>query len=110
MRYCAEIVADKKNGTPRLRHITHFAETLFLKLNVADGEDFVDEKDFGFEVGSNGERGSALALFLIRSELRLVGTQAYSGFDAHWGWPGRGDALKDAADEDQYRAAGRQRL
>ena len=58
---------------------------------------------------SNGERGSALALFLIRSELRLVGTQAYSGFDAHWGWPGRGDALKDAADEDQYRAAGRQR-
>jgi hypothetical protein len=33
----------------------HFPQTFFLELSVADGEDFVDDKNFGFEVRGDGK-------------------------------------------------------
>ena len=35
--------------------ILHLADGLLLELGVADGEDFVDDEDFGLEVGGDGK-------------------------------------------------------
>jgi hypothetical protein len=50
-----ELMGDKNNRATGLRNFAHFAETLFLKANVADGEHFIDEENFGFEMRSYGE-------------------------------------------------------
>src|SRR6266436_274140 len=49
------LMSDEDNGAAGAGDIAHFAETFFLEVYVADSQDFVDEKDFGFEVGSNSE-------------------------------------------------------
>ncbi len=51
----AQIMADKKYGPPSATNVLHFANTFLLEQHVADGEDFVDEEDFGFEVSGDGE-------------------------------------------------------
>ena len=35
--------------------VLHFADGFLLEFGVADGEDFVDDEDFGVEVGGDGE-------------------------------------------------------
>src|SRR5271165_2029153 len=50
-----ELVGDEDHGTAGAGHVAHFAEAFFLEIDVADGQDFVDEEDFRFEVGGDGE-------------------------------------------------------
>src|SRR5271165_2958718 len=50
-----ELVGDEDHGAAGAGHVAHFAEAFFLEIYVADGQDFVDEEDFGFEVGGYGE-------------------------------------------------------
>jgi hypothetical protein len=38
-----------------MRNLGHLAEALLLELGVADGEDLVDDEDFGFEMGGDGD-------------------------------------------------------
>jgi hypothetical protein len=37
------------------RYIVHLADGTFLELGVTDGEDLVNDEDFGFEEGGDGE-------------------------------------------------------
>ena len=37
------------------RHVVHFANSTFLEFQVADGEDLVNDEDFGLEEGGDGE-------------------------------------------------------
>src|SRR5579885_2869087 len=48
-------VRDEDDGAAGAGDIAHFAEAFFLEVDVADGEDFIDEEDFGFEVSGDGE-------------------------------------------------------
>src|ERR1700688_2793182 len=48
-------MADKNNGSARLRHVVHLAQTFFLKLGVAHRQSFVDEENFRIEVRRDGE-------------------------------------------------------
>lgn len=50
-----EIVADEQDGAAAARDLLHLAETLVLECEVADGEDFVDDQDFRFEMRCDGE-------------------------------------------------------
>ena len=52
----AEIMANEDNRTTGPGHVAHLAEAFFLKFNVTDSEDFVNEKDFRFEVRGDGKR------------------------------------------------------
>src|SRR5208283_1324104 len=51
-----ELVADEDDGAAGAGHVTHFAEALFLEVDVADGEDFINEEDFRLEMRGNGKR------------------------------------------------------
>ena len=48
-------MTHENNSATLARNVAHLAETFLLKGNVADGEDFVDEQDFGFKMGGNCE-------------------------------------------------------
>src|SRR5579859_5634394 len=49
-------MADEQHRpTFAARELIHLAETFFLEFDVADGENLVDNQDFRFEVGCNGE-------------------------------------------------------
>ncbi len=48
-------MADEDDGAAAAGDVLHFAEAFFLECGVADGEDFVDEQDFGLEVRGDGE-------------------------------------------------------
>src|SRR5208283_5284925 len=50
-----ELMADENDGAAGAGHITHFAEALFLEVDVADGEDVIHQEDFRLEVGGNGK-------------------------------------------------------
>ena len=50
-----ELVGDEDDGAALAGDIAHFAETFFLEIDIADGEDFVDEEDFGLEMGGDGK-------------------------------------------------------
>src|ERR1700693_395083 len=50
-----ELVADQDDGTAGVGHFAHFAQTLFLELDIADGEHFIDEQDFRLEVGGDSK-------------------------------------------------------
>src|SRR6266481_3204679 len=50
-----ELMADKNNGVASARYVSHFPEALALKFDVADGEDFIHQKNLGFEVRGNRE-------------------------------------------------------
>ena len=41
---------------PLLRNFLHFAEALLLKFEVADGQHFVHEQNFGLEMRGHGKR------------------------------------------------------
>jgi hypothetical protein len=38
-------VAHKDNGTPGAGDVFHFAKAFFLKIDVADGENFIYQKN-----------------------------------------------------------------
>jgi hypothetical protein len=50
-----ELMSDKDDGAAGAGDIAHFAEAFFLEIDVADGEDFIDEENFRFEMSGNGE-------------------------------------------------------
>jgi len=41
-----ELMRDEDDGAAGAGDIAHFAEAFFLEVDVADGEDFIDEEDF----------------------------------------------------------------
>ena len=49
-------MADENDGPPRARDVAHFAEALFLEIDVADGEHFIDEQNFRLEMRGHGKR------------------------------------------------------
>jgi len=49
------LMADENDCAAAAGNVLHFAEAFFLEGGVADGEDFVDEEDFGFEMRGDGE-------------------------------------------------------
>jgi hypothetical protein len=50
-----ELMADEDDGATGAGDVAHLAETFFLEIDVADGKDFIDEENFRFEVGGDGE-------------------------------------------------------
>src|SRR5207245_4603541 len=48
-------MGDEDDGAAGAGDVAHVAETLFLEVDVTDGEDFVDEEDFRLEMGGDGE-------------------------------------------------------
>ena len=48
-----KLVADEDDGAAGTGDVAHFAETFFLEIDVADGEDFIDEKNFRLEMGGD---------------------------------------------------------
>ncbi len=56
MTDCVHVVTDENHRSAFVRgDVLHFSETLCLKLGVAHGQDLVDQKNFGIEVGGDGE-------------------------------------------------------
>src|ERR1700675_3964113 len=50
-----EWVGDEDDGAALAGDVAHFAEALFLEIYIAHRQDLIDEEDFRFEVGSDGE-------------------------------------------------------
>src|SRR5215471_17775446 len=50
-----ELVGDEDDGAASAGDVAHFAEAFFLEVDVADCENFVDEKDFRLEMCGDGE-------------------------------------------------------
>src|SRR5205823_14048434 len=48
-------MAHENNGASALGHVAHLAETFFLEVDVADGQNLIDEKNFRLEMGGDGE-------------------------------------------------------
>ena len=48
-------MGDEDDGAAGAGDVAHLAEAFLLESDVANGEDFVHEKDFRLEVGSDGE-------------------------------------------------------
>src|SRR5260221_8567 len=46
-----ELMANEDDGAAGAGHVAHFAQAFFLKIDVADGQDFIHEKDFRLEMG-----------------------------------------------------------
>jgi len=49
------VVGDEQNSAAFVGDFLEFTETFFLELDVADGEDFVDDQDFRVEMCGDGE-------------------------------------------------------
>ena len=50
------VVGDQDDGATSTGDVAHLAKALFLKVDVANGQNFVNKEDFGLEVGCNRER------------------------------------------------------
>lgn len=57
-----QLVADVQDGPPLGRGVAHLLHRAPLEVGVAHAEHLVDDEDFGFEVGSDGERQSDASL------------------------------------------------
>ena len=51
----SHIVADKENRPPRFRHLPHFAQALLLEGRVADGQHFIHQENFRFQMSRHGK-------------------------------------------------------
>ena len=49
------VVADEQNCSAALSRLADSTQALFLKLGIADRENFVDDKDIGLEVGGTAK-------------------------------------------------------
>ena len=56
VQHGAHVVADEKHRASARRHVAHLAKALALELGVADGENLVDDEDFGLEMCGDGKR------------------------------------------------------
>src|SRR5258707_12153501 len=54
-----ELMRDEDDGAAGAGDVAHFAETFFLEIDVADGEDFIDEENL--RLGMAGEARSEAA-------------------------------------------------
>ena len=68
----SHIVADKQHGAALVGNLVHFSQALLLKCRIADGQHFVDDEDFGLEVGGDGE-GEA--------DVHAAGVKLHGGID-----------------------------
>src|SRR6266700_8348321 len=50
-----ELMADQDDGAAGAGHVSHFAQALLLEIDVADGEDFIDEENLRLQVRGDGE-------------------------------------------------------
>src|SRR6266566_1797602 len=50
-----ELMGDEDDGATGAGNVPHLAQAFFLEIDVAYGENFVDEEDLRLEVGSDGE-------------------------------------------------------
>src|SRR5574339_503276 len=48
-------MADEQYCPALLCHIAHFAKAFFLEVYVANGQYFIDDEDFRFQVSSDGK-------------------------------------------------------
>src|SRR5882672_744829 len=48
------LVGDEDDGSPRVSHLAHFREALFLKRDVADGKHFVHQQDLRLKMRGDG--------------------------------------------------------
>lgn len=48
-------MTDEKHGTPGSSDITNLAEAFFLKRNVANGENLINQQNFGFQMSGDCE-------------------------------------------------------
>src|SRR6516225_1651928 len=46
-----ELMGDEDDGVAGAGHVAHFAQALFLEVDVANGEDFVNDKNFRLKMG-----------------------------------------------------------
>lgn len=76
-------MADEDDGSAFFGNVFHFAQAFFLELGVAYGEDFVDEEDFGFEVGGYCEG---------ETDIHAAGIMFYRGVQEFFHF-GEGDDL-----------------
>ena len=53
---CLRVVADEENSPTFAGDVFHLAEAFLLKRSIADGEHFIDEKNFRLEVRRDRER------------------------------------------------------
>lgn len=83
------IVADEEDGAAGAGDFLHFAEAFLLEGGVADGEDFVDEEDFGFEMGGDGEGEAHAHAAAVMLERRVDEALDF----------GKGDDLVEFADD-----------
>jgi hypothetical protein len=50
-----ELMGDEDDGAAGAGNVAHLAKAFFLEINVADGEDLINEEDFRFKVSGNGK-------------------------------------------------------
>ncbi len=50
-----ELMGDQHDGAPGASHVAHFAQAFFLKIDIADGQDFIHQQDFRLEMRGHGE-------------------------------------------------------
>lgn len=50
-----QVVGDEEDGGAAAHEFEHAGMTFFLEGGVADGEDLIDDKDFGVDDGGDGE-------------------------------------------------------
>ena len=53
--YGPHVVADEEDGAAVAADLVHLAQAFLLESRISDREHLVDDKDFGLEVGSDGE-------------------------------------------------------
>jgi hypothetical protein len=53
--YSREIVTYKEHCAPSDSNVVHLSKAFSLKLGISHGEYFIDDQDFWFEVGGDGE-------------------------------------------------------
>ena len=52
----AQVVTDKKNGSPRLGNGAHLAKALLLKLRIAHRQDFIHDQYFRLQMRRHSKR------------------------------------------------------
>src|SRR6185437_15388954 len=88
-RYRRRAMTHEQDCPPAARHFLDFSQALLLKSSVADGEDFVDEEDFGFEMRGDGEGEAHAHAAAVMLEGRVDETLDF----------GKGDDLVEFADD-----------
>jgi hypothetical protein len=61
-----EVMAHKKHGSPLTCDVPHPSEAFLLKFDIADREDFVDHKNFRFQMGRDRKSEAGIHSALLR--------------------------------------------